>query len=138
MSNPAEIKAKESAEAIAPTADYYLVLMTTLLEKVGENSSIGVSLNISGGLVTGHLVTHKVWEALWKEQVSQANEWVGGVIARVLEETATDEVEDEAIPVRYIHLKDATFISGSTTSKVGLWRGPLHQVAGWTNSTIAG
>ncbi|MGW1000491.1 hypothetical protein [Streptomyces sp. NPDC002520] len=129
----------ESAEPVVdgptvvePIYDFYLLALVKLLENLGEDSSLSMSFNVSGGLVYGQLVSRDVWEKLWLREVGQANEWVGDVLSQVASMKGEDGDEDR--PVRFVHLKQATFVSGSTRQRLGLWRAPLAQIAGWSNS----
>lgn len=120
---------------IETITDYYLVLLTTLLENLGEGSNLGITLNTTGGLVYGDLITHDAWEKLWISGVTEASDFVGDVFSQVLQARREEEAadgDDGSGPVRYLHLKNATSMSGTDKYRVGLWRGSLAQVAGWS------
>jgi hypothetical protein len=121
---------------VEPIPDYYLLVLTKLLESVSEDSSIGISFNVSGGLVYGNLITRGVWQKLWVSQVSEANDFVGEVLTQITQSPEDDADEDDGDGlVRFVHLKNATYVSGDTRYRMGLWRAPLAHIAGWSNST---
>jgi len=120
---------------IETITDYYLVLLTKLLENLGEGSNLGITLHTNGGMVYGDLITHDGWEKLWISRVTEASDYVGDVLSQVTQARREDEDADEddgSRPVRYLHLKDATYVSGTTKYRLDLWRGSIAQVAGWS------
>ncbi len=118
-----------------PLYDYYVVLLQNLLEEVDENSSVGMSFNVSGGLVYGHMVTGSVWEKLWLREVGQQHEWTASVLDQVLraDDRRRRERGEQDELSGFVHLKDAVFVSGTIRRELGLWRAPLAQIAGWSN-----
>ncbi|MET8212318.1 hypothetical protein ABZT51_41295 [Streptomyces sp. NPDC005373] len=119
---------------VEPVHDYYLHVLLQMLELDGADS-ISMTFNVNGGLVYGQMVNRDAWEKLWIEQVDQASDFAGKVLKELasLREARRDDEEDELS--RFVHLKNAIFVTGGTRQSLGLWRGPLAQIAGWSNST---
>ncbi|MFF7966780.1 hypothetical protein ACFZC3_15610 [Streptomyces sp. NPDC007903] len=111
------------------------MLQAKLLETADEGSSLSISLNVSGGLVCGQLITRDEGKRLWHPSVGQADEQVGEILVEVDRlRAAEQDVDQLGEPSRFVHLKDAIFVSGTYRQSLGLWRGPLAHIAGWSNS----
>ncbi|MEU6535542.1 hypothetical protein [Streptomyces sp. NPDC047000] len=130
-----EVEPVREPVLVEPIYDFYLLVLAKMLEKVDDTSSVGISFNVSGGLVYGQLITREVWEKLWVSQVSAASDFAGEVLSGVVQARDEDIDNDESVPIRFVHLKDATYVSGSTRYRLGLWRAPLAQISGWSNGT---
>ncbi|WP_369211213.1 hypothetical protein [Streptomyces flavofungini] len=120
--------------------DFYLYAVLGMLEHAKDDSSVGVSFNVNGGLVYGQLIKRSVWQKLWLAEVSQASQFAGDVLSQITQLTDAEDTEDEAdqpLNFHFVHLKDATFLSGGARQYLGLWRGAMAQIGGWSNSTPA-
>jgi hypothetical protein len=138
MTQPESQSVHDNEDAILvvePVHDFYLHVLLKILE-LDENNSIGMSFNVGGGMVYGQMISHAVWEKLWIEQVDAASGFAGDVLKEVAR-LRSEEAANEEPTSRFVHLKNATFLSGNTRQRLGLWRGPLAQISGWTNSTPA-
>ncbi|MFD7793657.1 hypothetical protein [Streptomyces sp. NPDC059759] len=122
---------------VEPVYDYYLMVQAKLLDTLDEDSSIGMSLNVAGGMVSGLLISRATWEKRWVAEVAAADENLGEILESVvgaLDEHENSKADSEPEPNRFVHMKDAMFISGSTRLDLGLWRAPMAQIAGWSNA----
>ncbi|WP_019813647.1 hypothetical protein [Saccharomonospora saliphila] len=107
-----------------------------------DDFAMGVTLSVSGGLITGDLVTAR----RWMEEVATLVELEGSEaayhVANVYREQAgiykmraaqnRGEVHGE---VTYVHLRDSQWVqpSGHLGPEPGVhWRGLLTEVAGWS------
>ncbi|MFF1261737.1 MULTISPECIES: hypothetical protein [unclassified Streptomyces] len=121
---------------VEPVHDYYLHVLLRMLEADGDNS-ISMAFNVNGGLVYGQMISRDSWEKRWIEEVGAASTFAGQVLKEVSRLRGESEDGDKKSLPRFVHLKDAVFVSGSTRQSLGLWRGPLAQIAGWSNTTPA-
>lgn len=120
---------------VQPVQDLYLHILIRMLEEGGDHrSSMNMAFNVGGGLLYGQLISHAAWHEEWSELVRQANEWAGEVVDYAFEAVEGDEKGGQAEPSHFVHLRDATFLSGGVTQRLGLWRGPLAQIGGWSHS----
>ncbi|MFE2992455.1 hypothetical protein [Streptomyces sp. NPDC059262] len=120
---------------VEPVHDYYLHVLLRMLESDGDNS-ISMTFNVNGGLVYGQMISRDSWEKRWIEEVGAASNFAGQVLKEVSRLRGESEDGEKGLP-RFVHLKDAVFVSGSTRQSLGLWRGPLAQIGGWSNTTPA-
>jgi hypothetical protein len=116
---------------------------------IANNASVevGIRLTLPGQIVSGTLISVvQHFELLAKNlldglesDAGNAARYLGGSYA-ALAEDFRDQIEAErsqadSPPVSpgYIHLKDAWLYSaGSSPLEIGLWRGRLSQIVGWS------
>ena len=161
---PAESTADEpitlTDEQIQPPDSYFEHVML-LVEALGKDAFISVTLLTGGGALTGKLIPYEAWQELVLSQFDGAtatfNDASGTnlspdadprafaqVIARslrILWEKDTQQYKDmlarlqeadEVLPARqFVHLKDATFIMGESTLSFPVWRGRIDRISGW-------
>lgn len=123
------------------------------LVALANNPGVGldVTLLVDGLVVTGETIPHAMF---WNEQADDMEGWTPGastdadsadvalMAAKAFAEVfrgraneaaalAEDESESAFLP-RYIHLRNATIHSPGQVRNVGLWRGRLSAVSGWS------
>lgn len=138
----AESKTMEMPEVVEPVLDLHLRLLVKMLNDDETNRSyFGISLNIPGGVIYGHAISHDAYLDDWESTVREANgngvDFVA-TLPRKLSEFLDEEMKDVAqdpLP-RMIHLRNATFLTGAPiqTMEYRLWRGRIADVAGWSLS----
>lgn len=104
---------------------------------------VGITLQMAGGVVTGHLTSHDVWVARMKESFEGAGAKGLGALFDPPAEPADEDggvqpdgasEADMRLP-RHIHLVDAQYVLGDglmPTEGGMLWRGRLQDVVGWS------
>lgn len=131
-----------------PEEDWLLQDVVRMINHL-EAASVGVTLTLPGGVITGELISLRQYfheyAAQWKEAfralpevaetVEQQWKEFGDENSKSLKET------NEAL-FSYIHLKNATFITANGVLKMGgrglLWRGRISTVSGFAiGSAIA-
>ncbi|QNP61541.1 hypothetical protein [Streptomyces genisteinicus] len=127
---------------VEPLLDTELRMLVRLVDRDDENRShFGVSLNIPGGVIYGQVISRDAYALEWEASLrglpgagAESLARIPRVINEVLEEQRDDR-DDDPLP-RWVHLRDATFLTGSTaqTMRYGLWRGRLADVVGWSLS----
>ena len=114
------------------TDPFLKILNSTANEK---DLAFGVTLVVAGGVITGTLISAKAYVESFSDSFSSG--WPGGpnedVRAGFL---AWIEPGSEIIHEKYIHLKDARYVSGLDFVPSGLdgmlWRGSLDSVSGFS------
>lgn len=107
----------------------------------GAIERLGVTLTVSGVVITGNLVGRDEW---WR----QMGEWMDtkadgmGAVARVIgEELASGDTDVPSVPIEaygYIHLRDAWIIGPKVqVNEPMFWRGRLADVSGWALGVIS-
>ncbi len=111
-------------------------------------AQVAVRLFLPGMILSGLLVSAaSYWEqvAVWLRQTSQEEDLASAELAQAflrqaehLRERAAARSERpqtsaQAEPLPHVHLADAVaFVPGQSPLEVGLWRGRLSAVAGWS------
>jgi hypothetical protein len=133
--------------------DSVLALLVDVINRTG-GLEVGVTLHVSGTLVSGSLVSGRAYFDLVHERVVGDGEdeggvraALGGVFERFSEsyrdrEGTRDDDEDPPAPFRrtvYVHLRDAKVYAPGTEGTIGvdLWRGRLTHLSGWSMGTLA-
>jgi hypothetical protein len=122
--------------ATEPVLDIHLQMIVQLLGQE-LRSSLPVTLNVPGGVLHGELISHEAWKAAWAQDLREIT-GDGARMMAVFPETVDQGVEEahgaegpDTLP-RWIHLRDATLLTGSTASvALPLWRARLADVSGW-------
>lgn len=115
-----------------------LLLLSFVNSANNHGLEIGVTLNVSGTIISGELIGYSSYLKLL------ASEFYGkGEVAEALSQTFFEraieaendqaESEDTEIkPANFLHLKNATISYGQHTTKIGLWRNRISSVNGFT------
>ncbi|MET9800854.1 hypothetical protein [Streptomyces sp. NPDC006368] len=117
-----------------PVADVQLQILCRLLAQ-SPRSSLPITLHLPSGIIYGDLITHEAWKAEWSQSLRHI-EGHGAQLLATLPETV-DQTMDELsgdgshLP-RWIHLREATSITGPKLVSASLWRGRLADVSGWS------
>ncbi|MFF3711897.1 hypothetical protein [Streptomyces phaeochromogenes] len=133
---------KEYPDVVEPVLDLDLRMLLMMLAEDRENNShVGISLNIPGGIIYGHAISREAYLEEWEENVRHA-EGAGAeliaqlprMVANALDEALGDRDLDP-LP-RWIHLREATFLTGAPvqTMHFNLWRGRIADISGWSLS----
>lgn len=136
-----------NAEETAAEEDFDIHGPDSILEfitKIVNDSDLGlpVTLTVNGVIVSGLLISGKQYfnEAA---EVIEGGTGSSGVIevmanlhrdvAKRFEELVSKDEDEPMPPVRFVHLNKAHILSsGGAPIEVGLWRGKLSAVDGWT------
>ena len=101
---------------------------------------IGVTLTVGGGVISGTMVSSKLYFESLSEDMSKSfsvfgNEAAETIKTLMLSFDNAEDHQDGAPAEQYIHLKDArmfTTPNGALTSNGALWRGKISAVHGFT------
>jgi hypothetical protein len=128
----------QEIEAIPDPA--LLALVDALNTFDSDSSSIGITLDVSGVIVTGKLVgaavffdaMEKMLEAAGQPEFADAFAKPHADLMR--EEAAHDDGSDDRLRPRFIHLVDARVVTSNDARPIPrqLWRGRLSHVSGWS------
>jgi hypothetical protein len=124
-----------------PGEDWLLQDVVRFINRL-EGISIGITLTMSGGIITGDLINIKEffyeYGKLWKEgfkRIPEAGAMLDQQWREHGDETAKHIKDANQVLFHYVHLKNARYMVGSTAiSEVGgmLWRGRLSQIGGFS------
>jgi hypothetical protein len=131
-------------EAFGPwePAPYDEMLERLVAAANGGEFSMGVTLTVGGAVITGDLVGGEAWlDALVQRlETSPRAGMVGQGLATELRKRFTptgEELNDELNhPLQYIHLMNATAVTGLGGNPNGLWRVRVAEVTAWTLGTL--
>lgn len=123
--------------------DGYLQTFIGTVEKV--DAEIGITLNVSGTIITGNLVSRqRYWQGVVEDFKSSENETarligesLGDFEAEDENESPEENVQDDTDfeQFNFIHLKNATFLTNGKnipTNRGVHWRGRVDSVDGFT------
>lgn len=127
---------------VQPRDGYLDILLSAMNGFKDElEGSFGVTLVVGGSVVSGTAIGRKEWIRLFVESLQDNG---ADFLVKVLGDTWPDAQKyfendydrRDALNLRtrkraFIHLKDARVHNGAT-HKVGLWRGSLDSVDGWS------
>lgn len=127
--------------------DYYLELLFDMLFGLedDETGSAGMTFHMGGTVISGTAIAHNVWRELFLEQLAKGGE-LGEAMREISDEAIqrADETNarrrSEGRPIvgrQMVHMKDAVIYSGNKELRVGLWRGTIDSIDGWTMGTMA-
>ncbi|MBB3010617.1 gas vesicle accessory protein GvpU [Cupriavidus alkaliphilus] len=123
-------------EEIHPEVDWHLQALVGLANN--EGMEMGVTLMLSGTVVTGTLISGKTYfeefGALFADGFSDMNEEQKATIRQAMSVPADLYTPDRAsVPISFIHLRNAKVRtpSGSMPADGTLWRGRLTEVSGF-------
>lgn len=124
--------------------DFYLETVLNFVHGLSDEhqGAVGLTVTSNGALVSGLAISRAEWIAGVVEQYKQAG---AGETAHYIEslfsEHHGDIVAEKArrsdadLPTRargYLHMKDARIGTGTSYTEVGLWRGNLVDITGWS------
>jgi hypothetical protein len=132
--------------------DWFLAGLVAFSERFSISPEI--TLFVGGTVITGALSTGRAYfEELGRQMAASNLRFTGGddeQLVNSLRETLADwcgqwaeaypkpQAEQEApATYAYIHLKDARILAGQQWSHVGLWRGKLSAVDGYTIGNLS-
>lgn len=93
----------------------------------------GVTLTVGGVIITGNIISTKGYVEELASGFETAGEFgvaVGKSLREADIEYGSEQTSDDVEEI--IHLKDAKVLSGNTVYNVGLWRGKVNSVDGFT------
>lgn len=108
-------------------------ILIWLVENCNQtNAPLGITLLISGSIVTGTLISGKSYIDGVASELNEAGEYA---IARYYREFGEEvyedsSPEDEQVIPEMIHLKDAQILTGSLVRNIGWWRGKISSIDG--------
>ncbi|SEL80964.1 gas vesicle accessory protein GvpU [Paenibacillus sp. OK003] len=107
--------------------------LETLVRIANIGLSIGIILTVGGSLVTGILASGKEYMEATAEMFQgkgEGSEHFVGLFGDFAKTYSKEELDDYS--VEFIHLKEAILIQGNSEYKVGLWRGKINSVDGYS------
>lgn len=117
--------------------DTFLAILVRALTSAGAR--FGLTLLVDGATITGTVITPEEYFELLGQQLNEAwsrNADDPGDFRSALRQMVERGSTSEDSPRRHrqsIHLKDAVILGpGDQLSRVGLWRGSLDHVGGWS------
>jgi hypothetical protein len=120
---------------IEPFDDEPMLHVLASVAQTTPGFSIGVTLNVAGGVVSGELIGMSHWFEEFQEAHPPVKAILGG-FAKAFEEARGDPEEAE---YHFLHLrKAAIYTAGQEPLGNGglFWRGRISQVAGWSFGTF--
>ncbi len=113
--------------------DPFLKLLNTTAN--AHELSFGVTLVVSGGVITGTLISAQTFFNGFADSISKG--WPGGPNEDVRESFAKwGGPEGTSLHENFIHIKDARYVSGKdvvpNTGSGMLWRGSIDSVSGFS------
>lgn len=105
-----------------------------------------MTLSIGGTLISGLVISQARWLKLWAECIRPhaaplADGLESGLAPTLAMRAEMAERRTTAGLLtpspRFIHLEDATIVTGGFRQKVGLWRVSRSSIDGWTVATLA-
>ncbi|WP_134324546.1 hypothetical protein [Cumulibacter soli] len=115
-------------------------------EAIPDEASFSMTVVTGGALVSGIVVSQAVFARRVSDGLRQANG--GDNFAFIVDEivNAQSELDAEikagrdgiapAIPVRYLHMRDVTVMSGGGPLQFSNWRCRLESIDGWTFGSL--
>jgi hypothetical protein len=119
-----------------PVPDLQLQMLIRLIGQ-DAHATLPLTLVVGGGFLYGDLISHEAWTAEWARSLRG----IDGPGADLLElfpqqvDQAVVDRQGHETPQRlpqWIHLRDATGVTGSEPVHMPLWRGRLTDVSGWS------
>jgi hypothetical protein len=134
---------REDLRAADGLLDFFLTIALGVEE---SESNFGITLSVGGQLVSGNAISRGTWQKLWMQSVRTANadfadamepayDRLMGFYLDHLKER--EEGDLPRPPHGYIHLRDAALWQGGTPIEIGLWRGRLDRLDGWSMGVIS-
>ncbi|MBF9131691.1 hypothetical protein I0C86_22375 [Plantactinospora sp. S1510] len=132
-----------------PTPDYTKTrpdLALQILARIAQEDkvSIGVTLNVSGGIVTGTVIGRDRWFRELGDFVEASTDtpearsladYLGELMSGIAKPDDDDDQVVATLRYGYIHLVNARYVSGSRvmpSQGSTLWRGRLSEIAGFS------
>lgn len=120
-----------------------------LFQDLANNAGVGfgVTLTISGQLITGRMIPGRIYFEKLADSVAAdttpdltLRDTLSGLFTELgsgyKDLNDPDAPDQPDRPVHYVHLEDAWLVSGEAWTNLGLWRGRLTMVDGWTFGTL--
>jgi hypothetical protein len=125
--------------------DWYL----EVLQDLANDLKVGFSfrLSVDGQVIEGTMISLDSWAQQVADRIAPARQMLedgeedGGPVAQAFRElfslegaTDDDSAEDDepTFMPRYVHLQDARVVTPSGPIDLGLWRGRLDRIGGWS------
>lgn len=132
-------KVKNSEETVSqgnPKIDNFL--LNLVRGATVSNDRISLILNVKGLIVSGLLISGKSYFEKNGDEIAQAKAVYSSEEAENIKKYFYDIAQEqlETIELNFIHLENTTIWSGSQSFKVGLWRGKLEEVDGYSIGSL--
>jgi hypothetical protein len=127
---------EQDLDPLTPFRDSVLTNIVALLDSATEHVSYPVTLVVGGAVVSGYVIS----AADYAEQLSESSgfeTFLKPFTDDMSSRRGADLTDDTIDLTKFIHLKDAFIVVGSGPIKVGLWRGNLAQIDGWSVGILA-
>ncbi|WP_136604651.1 gas vesicle accessory protein GvpU [Paenibacillus dokdonensis] len=94
---------------------------------------IGITLTVGGNIVSGNMISGKEYMESIADTLENINEQ-GDTLATLYRSYSSNiyDGSDESERVEFVHLKDAIIFQGTVRHQVGLWRGRINAVDGYS------
>ena len=121
----------------APSSDHILAYVVSLSNDAGLE--LGLRVFAGGTILSGTLIGGSKFFAALSETInpnSQGDDSVAGAMSKLFESLSdqykSPDLSGDAVTT-YLHLKNAwSFVPGQDPLLIGLWRGRLSQIDGWS------
>jgi hypothetical protein len=135
---------EDPTSADAPGADWMLELLVRVANAMTSGSFLGVTLNVSGQVVTGRLISviayYRGYANMWEQALGVGDHSRNYVepwreLADRMEKERLEGDEEKLPTPRYVHLSNARYVYGSgliPTNDGLLWRGRISDVSAFS------
>ncbi|KQX76051.1 hypothetical protein [Aeromicrobium sp. Root472D3] len=131
-----EVDPNEELEyvSVVRDADVLLSFTVRMMEKLdtgdGPTSSMSLTINVPGGVISGQLIARHRWVEQIQAAMMAADAQTGKAFGEAFEELKPPA---DAKP-NFLHLQNAHYVSGGSASAGDgfLWRGRISDVSGWS------
>jgi hypothetical protein len=105
--------------------------------KLAFDHGIGINITVMamGTVISGVLVGRDTWFGELEQRSSQSSAFVRGIqegVRAALEKPDDDLAAQSVGYYSHLHLTDAVVHAGTQTYSLGLWRGRISHISGWT------
>lgn len=121
---------EENITAVAPLDKDFA--LENLVKIVNAGLTLGITLTVHGNIVTGNMVSGKEYMESVVNTFKDINEHGEALASIYRSYSSIYDGEDETGPVEFVHLKDAVIFQGTIRHNVGLWRGKINTVDGYS------
>lgn len=126
-------------------ADLLLGMLVAVINSHADNSA-GITLSLGGSLVSGLAINAKTWMDRQEEVLREFSQPIAAIFdgwAQALADQAPDgdgstieEAIEQVADAHFVHLTDATIVTGPHQRDLGLMRVRLDRVDSWSLATI--
>ncbi|MDF3308698.1 hypothetical protein P3H15_27145 [Rhodococcus sp. T2V] len=128
------IEAESTRDDLTPFRD---PLLTNLVaETNATGNSLPVLLTMDGSVISGDLISGADYFRQLGEKTGMSN-FFEPILNQYTERQGEEVTDVDIDDTLWIHLRDTKLIAGSANVNIGLWRGSLTHVNGWTFGKVS-